>query len=453
MSTSIALRIAVAGHTNTGKTSLVRTLLRNSQFGDIDDRAGTTRHVEQVVIQVNSSTGIAVFDTPGLEDVEGLRLAINAHQSDDRSKTILRAWLSSANNPALEQEAKVLRQCLESDLIFYVLDCREQVLDKYLLELDMIAMAGNPIIPVLNFIHSDKARLADWRAALADHRMHAIVEYDTVAFDFQAEENCIEMPEPVSGPVRHARRFDKQRALDWEQTLETARRISASWLLNACSWRIRYKEAQLERAAARLRAHLTDQEQQTLRQILTTFGFRTEDLNAEVVNVNSGPWEQALFGRNEALDLGKDVGSGAGKGAALGAGIDLMVGGLSLGAATALGAVAGAGWSLFQRFGEEINARITGEKFLGLDQAGAVLIFLRQRQLLEDLATRGHASQHKVILPADLDVDATSQFIEWLNNARRHPQWSVFGDRFDKYDKARDKTIDAICELLDTQWA
>lgn len=44
------LEIAVVGHTNTGKTSLIRTLLRSTSFGRVDDAAGTTRHVERATI-------------------------------------------------------------------------------------------------------------------------------------------------------------------------------------------------------------------------------------------------------------------------------------------------------------------------------------------------------------------------------------------------------------------
>ena len=48
------LNVSVVGHTNTGKTSLIRTLLRSTQFGIIEDAAGTTRHVEQATLAVDN---------------------------------------------------------------------------------------------------------------------------------------------------------------------------------------------------------------------------------------------------------------------------------------------------------------------------------------------------------------------------------------------------------------
>ncbi|WP_200870248.1 GTPase, partial [Pseudomonas aeruginosa] len=40
------LILAVVGHTNTGKTSLLRTLTRDRGFGEVSHRPSTTRHVE-----------------------------------------------------------------------------------------------------------------------------------------------------------------------------------------------------------------------------------------------------------------------------------------------------------------------------------------------------------------------------------------------------------------------
>ena len=64
----------MVGHTNTGKTSLLRTLLRMMHFGEVKNEASTTRHVERAMLN-DSQTGedlVALYDTPGLEDASGL---------------------------------------------------------------------------------------------------------------------------------------------------------------------------------------------------------------------------------------------------------------------------------------------------------------------------------------------------------------------------------------------
>ena len=42
------LKLAVVGHTNVGKTSLLRTLTRDVGFGEVSHRPSTTRHVEEI---------------------------------------------------------------------------------------------------------------------------------------------------------------------------------------------------------------------------------------------------------------------------------------------------------------------------------------------------------------------------------------------------------------------
>ena len=47
------LKLAVVGHTNVGKTSLLRTLTRDVGFGEVSHRPSTTRHVEGARLSVD----------------------------------------------------------------------------------------------------------------------------------------------------------------------------------------------------------------------------------------------------------------------------------------------------------------------------------------------------------------------------------------------------------------
>ncbi|MCZ2088485.1 MAG: 50S ribosome-binding GTPase, partial [Burkholderiales bacterium] len=118
------LRLAVVGHTNTGKTSLLRTLTRNPGFGQVEDSPGTTRHVEGARLLVDGAVAVELYDTPGLEDgmalldyldqlaPPGLRL--------DGPERIRRFLQSPESQRRFEQEARVLRKLLECDAGLYV---------------------------------------------------------------------------------------------------------------------------------------------------------------------------------------------------------------------------------------------------------------------------------------------------------------------------------------------
>ena len=73
------LKLAVVGHTNVGKTSLLRTLTRDVGFGEVSHRPSTTRHVEGARLSVDGEALLELYDTPGLEDAIAL---LSQHRAD-----------------------------------------------------------------------------------------------------------------------------------------------------------------------------------------------------------------------------------------------------------------------------------------------------------------------------------------------------------------------------------
>ncbi|MGB5680119.1 MAG: GTPase domain-containing protein, partial [Gammaproteobacteria bacterium] len=174
------IKVAVVGHTNAGKTSLIRTLLRDDRFGKIDDAAGTTRYVEKSAIFSGDDEVLNLFDTPGFEDSSALLQAL-----EDLSETlqarlpadVLRAFIAQADDfPDFVQETKVLRQSINSDVLLYVIDVREPFLGKYRDEVEILSKAGKPILPVFNFIAGNRAALKRWREQMAQFNLHAALE-------------------------------------------------------------------------------------------------------------------------------------------------------------------------------------------------------------------------------------------------------------------------------------
>src|SRR5688572_28920875 len=96
-SPSLPLTLAVVGHTNTGKTSLLRTLLRNAEFGEVQDSAGTTRHVEAAQLLLLGQAYIELRDTPGLEDSVALSRQLQVLQQQDlRGRACLEHFIQKA---------------------------------------------------------------------------------------------------------------------------------------------------------------------------------------------------------------------------------------------------------------------------------------------------------------------------------------------------------------------
>ena len=104
-----ALKLAVVGHTNVGKTSLLRTLARRPDFGTVADAPATTRRAEALTVFDGGAAGtVTLIDTPGLERASELLDALEQASSDDRHDrlaALTRLLDTPAHARAFEQEA------------------------------------------------------------------------------------------------------------------------------------------------------------------------------------------------------------------------------------------------------------------------------------------------------------------------------------------------------------
>ncbi len=456
--TDALLNIAVVGHTNTGKTSLIRTMLRSTKFGVIEDGAGTTRHVEQATISADNEAILNLYDTPGLEDSRALSAHIKKLATKSKSLSpvqILEHFVThvSVNDP-LEQEAKVIRQVLRSDILLYIIDVREPFLEKYRLELDILTQSAKPIIPVFNFIAGHDRELAIWREHLAAFRMHATLEFDTVAFTFEAEKRLYQkMQTLVESHYDRLQKLIDYRAKLWSQLCLSGAKRVAELIVNVACYR-ESKATQNNLIAHsliedRLHEFVRKAEQCCLNDLLFIFNFSEKDVAIQKIPVSNGHWQLDIFAPGILKAYGLDVGSAAAKGAAAGAGIDLMVGGMSLGAATALGAIAGAGWSTFKRYGDEIKATVKGTQWQCADETTLQVLYLRQKHLLNKLMHRGHATQDTLHVDKADSEKLPDNWNKLTSALRQNPAWeepSVARNNNPQYKEIEAKLVGALLD-------
>lgn len=454
---SKALKLAVVGHTNVGKTSLLRTLTRDIGFGEVSHRPSTTRHVEGARLSVDGEALLELYDTPGLEDA--IALLDYLDQLDrpgerlDGPARLARFMEGSEARQRFEQEAKVLRQLQASDAGLYVIDAREPVLAKYRDELNVLAMCGRPLLPVLNFVASANHREDDWREALARLGLHALVRFDSVAPPLDGERRLYE-----SLALMHEKsRPQLQRLIDDHEAQRVARHRSAkrliAELLIDCAACRRSVAGDAERATAaigELRNEVRQREQRCVEALLRLYAFRREDARADDLPLLDGRWGDDLFNPETIKQLGIRLGGGAAAGAAAGAGVDLLVGGLTLGTAALAGALLGGGAQTLRNYGARLKGKLQGQRELTVDDAVLRLLALRQQHLLKALDLRGHAAVEAVRLDALQD----SQWREGklpgaLRVARARPEWSSLnpGARLDQVE--RQEQVERLAKEID----
>lgn len=429
------IAIAVVGHTNAGKTSLLRTLTRQARFGEVSDRPGTTRHVEAIDLDMGGQTLLRYFDTPGLEDSVALQYHLKQMPETLSPPERVRALLNGPEaRGVFEQEAKVLRQMLASDAAIYVIDCREPLLPKYRSEIEVLNTCARPIMPVLNFVRSEHSRESEWRELLAAYGLHAAVLFDAVAPFVGAER---QLYEDLSVLMRQHKTPLQTVLKDLDRQAEERRAASAKRvadaLISAAAMRREITPETLSDMRARqvfvdaFRGELADGVSRCVHDLLQMHGFERDDARLEVVPWTKDRWASDLFNPETLATVGRLLGKGAAAGAAVGFTLDLALAGMSLGAATALGAAIGGalgqGWGQAPR---KLRNRLLGIEELTLDNDVLVVLADRLTHLCQVLQARGHAAQDSIELrlaPSSSHRKALLELLDALHQARAHPEW------------------------------
>ena len=449
-----ALKLAVVGHTNTGKTSVLRTLLRDVYFGEVKNEAATTRHVERAQL-TDSQTGevlVTLYDTPGLEDASGLMdwLEDNTASRRDgieRLQQFLAADIAQGVNSNVSnnydsqdydysQEAKVIRQLLASDMAIYVVDAREPVLGKYKDELAILSWAAIPVMPVFNFTDSQDANIDDWQTMLARRNLHISTRFDSVAFEFEDE---MRLWQNLATMLTHSEMLEQlmtRRTEDWAQLYDDANIIIADFLLNVAAFVREISEDDDPMPVLQQMQEAVRQSERAMQHnLLNSYKFYDNAVAATPLELQA--YQQDPFDPELLKSYGIRTTSGAAAGALLGLGIDAAALGTTLGLGAAIGGIAGGLLSNTS----SIADRITGVKRLYIDPATLTLLATRAIDLLNTLRHRGHAATDATQLIYNgeksnnrLSVDhnednlvtpwAANKLPSELKKARGKPQWS-----------------------------
>lgn len=443
------LNLAVVGHTNTGKTSLMRTLLRDQAFGEVSNQAATTRHVEVAPLIVAGQVVAHLFDTPGMEDGTGLLEWLDT-ETPRHFDGIERIWQfldSSAAKQAFSQEAKVVRQALASDALLYVIDAREPVLARYRDELTVLAMCSKPVLPVLNFVKENEAHtthVVDWQQALARRNLHALALFDTVAFSFANEMrlwNSLKTLLPLS-----TSKIDRLRGLregEWDGLGHQALQQIADMLIDVAGLQRQLREDEpVEPEQQAVEQQVRERERKLQQSLLSLYRFYQENVDAPAELETDTLWQADPFDPELLKRLGIKSGGGAAAGAALGATLDLFVGGASMGTGAILGGILGG----ITPHASKLVDKARGFKTLRVGEGTLTLLAARNLQVLRLLLRRGHADQGNIrLLDAPLPWKSLPKP---LDEARHEPSWSRLNGRF-QMTESRQQGMQRLTTLLE----
>lgn len=456
------LVVAVVGPTNEGKTSILRTLTNDPNFGLVNAYNGTTVRAEiQKIFYRGVAEILQLVDTPGFQNsAEIFELLMDdpsvsekwgaftlddllrvVPQQDDDFRHDLRAW----------------REVARSDVVIFVVNVLEnpkQSLLKY--TLGLLKNVGKPVIVAYNNVHTGTTTPLDavaqgdtnassnatasgasanpaagiasgivadyrkeWDETLQKNSFFLVQEYDAHVRSFTDEIELFEKlaalaREPLTQRVLRLE-IKERRSLELRR-LERSRRIIAELLLDVAAyqetktnvdqneWKI-----ELERLEETFKMNVVKREHDAQTALLETWGFHVGVLNREMLIVDNAANEaNQLFGTEAKRHVKVGGGVGATVGAVVGGAIDACVGGLSFGAGMVvggfLGGLLGGGGALaynskYDPKGKKLTVRV--------ESRVVELLTARGVELVKKLQTRGKALEDWIQSRIGVDLPKT----------------------------------------------
>ena len=430
------ISLVVAGHTNTGKTSLLRTLGRTREFGEVSPAMATTRQVQELRLIETEALALIAYDTPGLEAPWRVLSLVDeaAAEGAGRSPLVHAIERNRGVDDGLDQEFRVLAQALSSDAALYVIDARDDPLPKYLDELRLLSMCGRPVLPLLNFASWPQSRASEWGRSLREHGYHTIVEFDVVVYDWKSERSLYRALGVVLPRASEAfERLIESRSGDTQWRRRAALGALADGLVDifACEVRVPIgDERRYAKAVEQVYGFVRAREARILREVLACYHY-TEEVMGRLSEVDPGrgvwrddPFSPETFRRWGVRARNRIVG-----GAAAGGVFDLMAGGITFGAGMAAGVTAGVA-SGARGWGRSVGARYWKREDT-VRPGSAIVDVVRQRNLalIRGLERRGHASQDP-LSPEDREMQGVkpNSIPKALLWAEGRPEWSSYPD-------------------------
>jgi len=235
----VRVALSLISHTNVGKTTLARTLLRRD-VGEVLDREHVTDISEAHALIEKDGARLELWDTPGFGDTARLIRRLR-HHDDPLGWFLHRVWDRVMDRPMWCSQQAVRNVRDEADVVLYLVNAAENPDEAgYVpLELEILSWMQRPVLLLLNQVGRDgEALVANWRRAVAGRTVvRDVLALDAFTRCWIEEGILLERLEPLLPETKR----------------EAMRKLSAAWnernldvFRSCCGWIADY----LARAAA-----------------------------------------------------------------------------------------------------------------------------------------------------------------------------------------------------------
>ncbi|MCF7977180.1 MAG: GTPase/DUF3482 domain-containing protein [Chromatiaceae bacterium] len=340
--------LAIVGHPNAGKSSVVATLTENDRIA-IDKRAGTTTRSDEYPVEIDGKAVMRFVDTPGFQNPTDILEWFQQHADEI---DLPRAFLNAHTDDRLySHDCALMRPLADGAGIILVVDGSKRIKEKDRTEMELLRLTGRPRMAILNNLTSNAKHMAAWQDAL-NKSFNSVREFNAHRATYAeriALLNALKTIDQRWEPMLHetVRAFER----DWQRRIDH----SVDSILDLLRKALTFKVVKI----VKVNELGSDRERESIRQRLNESlqdGLRTLETEAQTeirTHFKHHVWNVApdsllvkdLFSdeveRHLGLNRHQTVLASAAAGAATGGAIDLGVGGLSFGAGTLIGAGVG----------------------------------------------------------------------------------------------------------------
>jgi GTPase Era involved in 16S rRNA processing len=336
------------GHPNAGKSSVVATLTENDRIA-IDKRAGTTTESDLYPVVIDGQSVIEFIDTPGFQNPGAI---LEWFQANEDEGDLARAFVKiHRRDPLFAHDCALLAPVAEGAGIIFVVDGSKRIKEKDRIEIELLRLTARPRMAILNNLTNQDRHMGQWQDALSK-AFNSVRDFNAHRATYAERIRLLNALKSIDQRWEHRLEvtidaFER----DWDRRMDHATGTIMDLLQDALSFQVsrNVKDKHLvfqsgrDKVAAEIMAEFAD----GLRKLEAA---AQEQIRTHFRHNVWKPSQGSILGKdllsddvNRALGLSKRQLAlvGVATGAATGAGLDLVLGGLSLGVATLLGAAAG----------------------------------------------------------------------------------------------------------------
>lgn len=346
--------LAVVGHPNKGKSSIVATLAHDASVA-ISPEPGTTARTRRYPMRVGGELLYELADTPGFQRARRALAWLEEHETDASGRPgVLQRFLEvHAGNDQFVDECELLAPIVAGAGILYVVDGAKPYGAEYEPEMELLRWSGRPRLALINTI--GRADHVDaWRAALGQY-FNVVRVFDAMTADFTRQVELLRaFGQLDDGWTERFERAAGALETDRKTRHELAAAAIAEMVADAVSLSIESRiaaEADVDAA----RVELDERFRKRLRDLEATGRKRVEQAYDHAGLARDEPalavLDDDLFAEEtwQLFGLGpvQLAATGALGGAVAGGTVDALLGGTSFFAGTVIGAVAGGATAWF----------------------------------------------------------------------------------------------------------